>query len=154
MAHLSDAVFSICCIAFGIALAEELLPAEGFRRQIRILTVLLLTAAVAKSVAGINFTGFQSYPASPAPESAEIEERAVRMQETALSETVLNGLNRALQEKSVPCRVTEVHLHITDGGSILIDRVTVSGNVLTGTVYLREWLGSGTEIKEEEGHDD
>ena len=44
-------------------------------------------------------------------------------------------------------------MHISDTGSIMIDEIKITGNQLTGAVYLHEWLGeeiSVTEWKEED----
>lgn len=117
------------------------------------MTLLLVTSAV-KAVAGIDFSAFSLPEAEPSSTTVQIAEQAGRMQKNALCETVQSGLNRALSERKVPCQVVKTDLHITDSGSITIDRVSVKGNLLTGTVYLREWLGPDAEIVKEDAHAD
>ena len=55
-------------------------------------------------------------------------------------------MNRALEARGVSCRVIGIDLHIQDDGCIIINEVTVCGNSLTGSVYLREWLGDDIPI--------
>ena len=80
--------------------------------------------------------------------SSDLQEAAAKMQEQAAAESICNALNRALTEKQIRCRVLNVSLHIQPDGSISISEVSAEGNLLTGTVILREWLGDDIRITE------
>ena len=81
-------------------------------------------------------------------QASDLIEAAAEMQEQAAAERICNALNRELAEKQVNCRVTEVCLHIQQDGCISINEVKAEGNLLTGTVFLREWLGNDVTITE------
>ena len=76
----------------------------------------------------------------------EIAQQAAAARESAAAESVRNALNRTLAEEHAPCTVTEVYLHIQSSGSIDISKVVISGNLLTGTVYLHDLLGSDVTV--------
>ena len=110
---------------------------------------LLLTASFFRGISLVDFSAFrQPFAANESAETDEIIRNAHGMQEDALREAVKNGLNAALSERQVPCRVQQIDLHIAEEGGISIDRAVITGNLLTGRVYLREWLGTGPEITE------
>lgn len=150
MDHFRNAVFSVCCVALGLSTADGILPSEMFRKQFRILTTLLLLTALAHNFTKIDLSlicpELQTYDSV----TTEITDRASVLQATAMEKTIKESLNQELKEHNVCCTVQKVYLHNNENGGINIDRVTVNGNVLTGSVYLREWLGDKTTIEEEE----
>ena len=96
----------------------------------------------------LGFPGFVPDTAAAEMQSADLQEAALRMQEQAAAERICQALNRSLTEKQVRCRVTEVILHIQPDGCISINEVKAEGNLLIGTVFLREWLGADVIISE------
>lgn len=148
MDHLRSAVLFACCTAFGLTLAEHLLPAERFARQIRLITAILLMTAILTPLTKLDASGFRTELSGAEAQSADLQEAAARMQEQAAAERIVSALNLALEEKSVRCRVLDVSLHIQPDGSISINEVTAEGNLLTGTVLLKEWLGAEITVTE------
>lgn len=137
-----------CCTAFGLTIAELLLPAKRFDRQIRLLTAVLMMTAILTPLAKLDLSGFVPDDTAAEIQSADLQTAAIQMQEQAVAESVCRALNRALTEKQVNCRVLDVSLHIQPDGCISINEVTAEGNLLTGTVFLREWLGADVMITE------
>lgn len=148
METIRTAVLCACCAALGLSLAEGILPPERFGRQIRLMLAMLMMTAILKPLTKLDFSGVSAEFSDAAETTEEIAALADQARQTAVAESIRNALNRALTENSVPCTVTDVHLHIQADGSIIINEVFITGNALTGSVYLREWLGDETVITE------
>ncbi len=149
MDTLRTAVLAACCTALALTLSESVLPTEKFRRQLRLLMTLLLMTAILKSLTELDFslltTDFQT-DFSAAEELSALTEAAY---EEAIAARILNALNSELDAHSVSCTVQSVSVHIQDDGGIEISEAVITGNTLTGTVYLREWLGDDVTITKE-----
>ena len=78
----------------------------------------------------------------------DVQTIADEMREQAAAESIRNALNRALSEHQVNCRVLDVSVHIQSDGCISINEVTAEGNLLTGAVFLQEWLGDDVTVTE------
>lgn len=137
-----------CCAALGLTLAENILPLEQFERQIRMILAMLLMTAILKPLTKLDFSAFQADFAPSDRDASEIAAMAEQAREQAVSESIVAALNRALAANEVPCTVYAADVHIQADGSIVIYEVTAGGNLLTGTVFLREWLGDGVTITE------
>ena len=148
MENLRNAVLFGCCAAFGLTLAELILPLERFTRQIRLLTAILMMTVILTPLTKLDLSDFTAHLSDENPQASDLIEAAAEMQEQAAAERICNALNRELAEKQVNCRVTEVCLHIQQDGCISINEVKAEGNLLTGTVFLREWLGNAVTITE------
>lgn len=148
MDTLRSAVLCICCGAIGLSMTTEMLASERFRRQMRFLAMLLLLTAGLTQLRALDLSAFSGESGSITQTAGEIAERAKAAEEAAAAEAVCRSLNRSLQEHQVPCQVNAVSLHISKNGGIVVDRAYISGNLLTGRVWLREWLGADTEITE------
>lgn len=150
MESFRTAVLAACCAALALTLAEGLLPAERFHRQLRLLMSLLLMTAVLKPLTGLHF----DIPAEHAAADTAADSLTALAQsayEQALAERITAALNNALAEHGVGCTVTGVDVHIQEDGSIVINEAVITGNILTGTVYLREWLGDDVTVTKEDG---
>lgn len=145
---MQKAVFCGCCAALGLTLAEQILPAERFQKQIRMLFSVLLLTALLRPLTNLKMPEIASDIAGAKAYSEEIAALADSARENAVRESARNALNRELESRKVPCSVKEVLLHITEDGSICIDEVRITGNLLTGAVYLHEWLGADIAVKE------
>ena len=55
---------------------------------------------------------------------------------------------RELALRDIPCEVTAVDAHISEDGGIVISEVQLNGNLLTGSICLKEWLGPDIRITE------
>lgn len=154
MEILKSTVFCICCGAIGLSLTTETLAAERFRRQLRLIAVLFLLITALSQLRTLDLSVFTEGQTAATQSADEIAERARSVQEQAVADALCRSLNQALDEHKVPCEVTRVELHISESGSIEIDRAFISGNLLTGTVYLREWLGADTDIRREDAADE
>ena len=154
METLRTTVLGACIAAAALSLAEGILPAERFGKQIRVLTsVLLLTVLLRPLVTLPDLV--LSYPSGTSAAGAdEFTAQIQELQEGAVADSICTALNNALTEKAVPCRVVNCSLHIADDGSIIINEVLITGNAQTGKVYLREWLGNEIPIREERISDD
>ncbi len=124
------------------------MPLEQFERQLRLLIVILMMTAILVPLTKLDFSDFRPELSAAEAQSTDLQAAAAQMQEQAAAENIRNALNRALTEKEVPCKVLDVILHIQQDGSISINEVTVEGNLLTGSVFLREWLGTDIIITE------
>ena len=142
-----------CCTALGLTLAEQLLPTEHFARQIRMLTAILMMTAILVPLTKLDLTSFRVGLDAAGAQSQDLQDAAADMQEQAAAESIRNALNRALTERNVNCRVQAVSVHITSDGCISISEVSASGNLLTGAVFLHEWLGDDVTITEGGGDD-
>lgn len=131
-----------------MTLTEQILPLEQFERQLRLLIVILMMTAILVPLTKLDFSDFRPDLSAAEAQSTDLQAAAAQMQEQAAAENICNALNRALTEKQVPCHVLDVSLHIQPDGCISINEVTVEGNLLTGSVFLREWLGTDIIISE------
>ena len=111
-----------------------------------------MMTAILTPLAKLDLSGFVPDDTAAEIQSADLQAAAIQMQEQAVAESVCRALNRALTEKQVNCRVLDVSLHIQPDGCISINEVTAEGNLLTGTVFLREWLGADVMITEGGAH--
>ena len=148
-----SAVLCGYCAAMGLSIAEWIIPMERFQKQIRLLFSALLLIALLKPLTNLNLPSVPAADGGARQFSEKITALADEARENAVRESVQNALNRALSEHQVECTVKEVCMHISDTGSIMIDEIKITGNQLTGAVYLHEWLGeeiSVTEWKEED----
>ncbi len=148
MDSLQSSVLCGCFAAVALSLAEGILPLEKFGKQIRLLTAILLLSAMLRPVLSLKDTDFSADTASAAEQSEAVAENLKRVQESAVAESVCQALNQAFAEKQVECTVSACSLHIDTDCSISINEVVITGNVQTGTVYLREWLGPDVTIRE------
>ena len=137
-----------CCTALGLTLAENVIPLEKFERQIRMMLALLMMTAILRPLTKLDFSAIQTDFADAEAGSAEITEIAEQAREQAVAQSICAALNRALAEKNVPCTVSEADVHIQADGSILINEVKINGNLLTGAVFLHEWLGDDVAVTE------
>lgn len=131
-----------------MTLTEQILPLEQFERQLRLLIVILMMTAILVPLTKLDFSHFRPDLSAAEAQFTDLQAAAAQMQEQAAAENICNALNRALSEKQVPCHVLDVSLHIQPDGCISISEVTVEGNLLTGSVFLREWLGTDIIISE------
>lgn len=152
METLTQTVASVCMIAVGLSFAECIIPMERFSKQIRWLFTLLLFIGILRP-----WLNADVWDAAELPTDSETSSYADELQSTAdtlLTESIAaqmkNTLNTALTEHNVNAEILTIDVHIAEDGSIDIKRITVTGNLLTATVYLREWLGDGTEISAHE----
>lgn len=111
------------------------------------IAVLLMTAILVP-LTKLDLSDFRTDLSAADAQSADLQTIAEQMQEQAAAENICNALNRALTEKQVPCRVLDVSLHIQPDGGISINEVIAEGNLLTGSVFLHEWLGTDVTISE------
>ncbi|MBQ8922041.1 MAG: stage III sporulation protein AF [Oscillospiraceae bacterium] len=148
MESLQTAVLCGCFAAIALSLAEGILPLEKFGKQIRLLTAVLLLSALLRPVLNLKDADFSGGTDSAAQQTEAITEQLRAAQESAVAESVCQALNQALAEKQVKCTVSSCALHIDGDRSISINEVVITGNVQTGTVYLREWLGAKVTIRE------
>lgn len=148
MDSIRTAILSACLTALGLTFAEHILPMERFERQIRLIFAVLMTTAILKPLTNLDFSPLYSDETADSFTSDEICSMADQARAEAVCESVMQTLNRELAEHKVPCRVTAVDAHITENGSIDITEVQTEGNLLTGRVYLLEWLGGNVRITE------
>ncbi len=151
MDALRTAVLCACMAALGLTLAEGVLPVERFSRQIRLMFAALMMTVLLKPLTALHFTSLHTESQQTEDYRSEITDLAADAQAQAVSESILHALNQQLEARAIPCRVTGISAHISESGSIVINEVRVNGNLLTGAVCLREWLGSDVTITEEEG---
>lgn len=148
MDTLTTTVSAACMIAVGMAFAEHLVNTERFGRQIRWITTLLLLIGLLRPWSNAAKTVFPD-KISPQTENSyaeQLQETADELLEKSIAAQLRQNLNHQLETHGVSARVEAVDVHITEEGSIDINEVTVSGNLLTAAIYLREWLGDATKI--------
>ena len=148
MDTIRTTVLFACCTALGLTLAEQLLPAGQFAKQIRMITAILMMTAILVPLAKLDLSQFRIKLEYSGSQAADLQAIADEMQEQAAAESIRNALNRALSEHQVNCRVLEVSVHIQSDGCISINEVTAEGNLLTGAVFLHEWLGDDVTVTE------
>ena len=149
METIRTALFCGCCAALALTVAGELLPAERFCKQIRLLFTLIMAAAVLRSMTALDLRFDLPDPAAAQADAAAQYETAQALLRYAAAVRICNALNLAFAQKNIPCEVISVDVHIAADGSIGINEAVIRGNLLTGTVYLREWLGDGITVREE-----
>ena len=154
MDSASAGIFCICCAALGLTLAQEIIDTERFQKQIRLLMTMLLLTVILTRFRMTDFSQLRDISGGTDSTAAEILANAEALKTEAVAEQIRTGLNRALEAHKAPCEVAEIDLHIPADGGIVIDRAVLSGNLLTGTVYLREWLGGDVMIVAKEADDD
>ena len=148
MDSVYTAVLCGCVTALALTLAEGILPMERFAKQIRLLFSLLMLIALLGPLTKLELLTNIPEPAAAEQYSEEIAALADSARVSAVKESVLHALENAIAEHKVPCTVKEISLHISDNSSIMIDEVQITGNLLTGAVYLHEWLGDSVLITE------
>ncbi|MBR3268996.1 MAG: hypothetical protein IKI58_09810 [Oscillospiraceae bacterium] len=148
MGMLRSAVLCGCFASVAFSLAEGILPLERFQKQIRLLITVLLLSVLLRPVLHLKDAELSIQDADVNPQTETLTASLKQAQESAVSESICNALNRALSEKNIACTVSECSLHIDPDNSIIINEVVITGNVQTGTVYLREWLGTEVKIRE------
>lgn len=148
MDSMQTAVLCACLTALGLTLAEHILPVERFERQIRLIFSVLMTAAILKPLTNLDFSPIFSDCTAESFSSDEICSMADQARTAAVCESLMQTLNRELTQRNIPCRVTAVDANITESGSIDISEVQTEGNLITGRVYLQEWLGGNIKITE------
>ena len=147
MDHIRSAVLFICLTAFGLTLASAILPEGKYERQLRLMTAALMLSAILRPLAGIRLPVHRTESGS-AEAASELVALAEQARDQAVSESIRRTLEQQLAANDVPCQVTAVDAHISGDGSITISEVQVSGNLLTGSIYLHEWLGSSVAVTE------
>ena len=148
MQELQSSVLLICLTALGLTLAEGLLPDQRFEKQIRLMFAALLLTVMLKPLAGMRFVGFGSSLRESEAETAELTALAEQAENHAVCESIRSALNRELALRDIPCEVTAVDAHISEDGGIVISEVQLNGNLLTGSICLKEWLGPDIRITE------
>ncbi len=148
MDTLATTVSAACVIAVGMAFAEHLVNMERFGRQIRWLTALLLFLCILRPWCGqpIKPSHRLEIPSAEHGYAEDLQEAADGLLTESIGTQLRQTLNNQLETHGVSAKVENVDVHITEDGSIDIKRVTVSGNLLTAAIYLREWLGEDTTI--------
>lgn len=148
MEHLHTAVTCACCAALGLTLAESVVPTERFEKQIRLLLAILMMTVILTPLTRLDLSVVTANAAYAEKTAADLTEIAQAAQQSAVTERIIAALNGALSSNGVNCEVIAADVHILPDGGICINEVTVHGNLLTGSVYLREWLGADTAITE------
>ncbi len=141
-------MLAACFTAIGLTAAEYIVPLEKFEKQIRLIFAVIMMTVILTPLTKIRSGDFSTDIAESHCFAEDITENARKMQEQAASESIRTGLNHALAEKESGCTVESVTVHISESGGIDIIEVKVTGNLLTGTVCLREWLGESVTITE------
>ncbi len=149
MDTLRTTILTACTLGLGLTLAEQLIPLERFSAQIRLLLSLLLLIGMLSSLTRISPDTWERRFDATAASTEEIQALAEQAHADAIAESIANALNRKLEEAKVNCRVSAVTVHIGEDGSIDISEVTITGNTLTGSIYLREWLGDAVSLTKE-----
>lgn len=148
MQELQTSVLFLCLTAAGLTFAEGMLPDSRFGKQIRLILAALLLTVMLKPLTGIRFGVFGASLRTSEAETAELTALAEQAENKAVCESIRSALNRELILREIPCEVTAVSAHISADGSIVISEIQLSGNLLTGSVCLKEWLGPDIRITE------
>ncbi len=148
MDTFKSTVLAVCIVTIGLSFAEHLVNMERFGKQIRWLTVLLLMICILRPWSG----GLQTDASLWLPQTEEnqhaedLQQAADRLLQESVSAQLRQSLNAALEEHDVNAKITAIDVHIAENGSIDIKGMTVSGNLLTAAIYLREWIGDDVDI--------
>ena len=145
---IRTAVLAACCTAIGLTAAEYIVPLEKFEKQIRLIFAIIMMTVILTPLTTIDSSSIISDIPESQFTAEEITENARRMPAQAAAESIRTALNQALTEKESGCTVESVTVHIPETSGIDIIEVKVTGNLLTGTVCLREWLGDSVTITE------
>ncbi len=148
MEQIRTAVLSLCLTVLGLTLAESILPLEKYTKQIRLMTAAILLTVLLKPLTGLHLPLLHTELSVPDDTVSELTGLAAQARDSAVSERLCSALNQQMQSQNVPCKVIAVSAHISEDGSIVISEVTVSGDRLTGSVYLHEWLGCEVTVTE------
>ena len=148
MEQIRTAVLYLCLTVVGLVLAEHILPVEKYAKQLRLMTAAILLTVLLKPLAGFRLPLLHAEQNPPESTVSELTGLAEQARDSAVSESLCCTLNQQMQANHVPCEVTAVSAHISEDGSIVISEITVSGDRLTGSVYLHEWLGSEVTVTE------
>lgn len=143
---MHTAVLCGCCTALALRIAESIIPMKRFQKQIRLLFSMLMLVVLLKPLTSLEFSVSEWIPAETEQTMQEIAALAESAREEAVADSIHHALNQALTEHHVPCEVKDVIMHISDEGSIVIDEIRISGNLLTGAVYLHDWLGDAFSV--------
>ncbi len=141
-------IFAACTIALGLSLAEGIIPMERFGKQIRWLFTLLLMIGMLSPLRAWDATAFMEalQPADTQTQSEDLQNAADTLLCDSIESQLITTLNQKLAEHNAPCVVEALDVHIQEDGSIVINEAAISGNILTGTVYLHEWLGADLNV--------
>ena len=150
MENLHTAILFVSLTAAALTLAEGLLPEHKFERHIRLIFAAVLLTVMLKPLADIRPVTFRTKLRDSEAETEDMTALAEQAREQAVCESIKSSLNQELALREIPCEVTAVSAHISEDGSIVISEVAISGNRLTGSVALHEWLGSDIRITEGE----
>ncbi len=155
MDTLQTTVLAVCTVTIGLSFVEHLVNMERFGRQIRWLTVLLLILCLLRPWCnGLQSDASLSLPEIDEEQQAEdLQAAADRLLCESISTQLQHSLNAALQEEKVNAQITAIDVHIATDGSIDIKGMTVTGNLLTAAIYLREWVGDDITITATETED-
>lgn len=140
MDSMRIAVLCACMTAAALTLAEGVLPMTRFQKQIRPIFTCLLLISILRPLTHTTLTAPEIRPESEISDHLTAAAEEARC--NAIAACVQNGLQQSLDARGVDCQILRVIVHISEDGGIGIDEVTIKGNIYTGTVYLREWLGS------------
>ncbi len=155
MDTLQSTVLAVCMVTVGLSFAEHLVNMERFGRQIRWLTVLLLMICMLRPWrSNLRSDASLWLPQTNEHQQAEeLQAAADRLLLQSVSAQLQQSLNAALREQNVNAQITAMDVHIAEDGSIDIKGLTVSGNLLTAAIYLREWVGDDITITATETED-
>ncbi|MDD5946780.1 MAG: hypothetical protein PUC41_03155 [Oscillospiraceae bacterium] len=155
MDTLQSTVLAVCMVTVGLSFAEHLVNMERFGRQIRWLTVLLLMICMLRPwSSNLRSDASLWLPQTNEHQQAEeLQAAADRLLLQSISAQLQQSLNAALREQNVNAQITAMDVHIAEDGSIDIKGLTVSGNLLTAAIYLREWVGDDITITATETED-
>lgn len=148
MEQIRTAVLSLCLTVLGLTLAENILPLEKYTKQIRLMTAAILLTVLLKPLTELRLPMLHTEHTMPEDTVSELTELAAQARDNAVSERLCSALNQQMQINNVPCEVIAVSAHISEDGRIVISEVAVSGDRLTGSVYLHEWLGTEVTVTE------
>ncbi|MGN0648312.1 MAG: hypothetical protein ACI4J3_06765 [Oscillospiraceae bacterium] len=155
MDTLQSTVLAVCMVTVGLSFAEHLVNMERFGRQIRWLTVLLLMICMLRPwSSNLRSDASLWLPQTNEHQQAEeLQAAADRLLLQSISTQLQQSINAALREQNVNAQITAMDVHIAEDGSIDIKGLTVSGNLLTAAIYLREWVGDDITITATETED-
>ena len=144
---MREAIFCGCMAALALTLAAGMVDMGKYRRQMRILFTAVMLTAVLRPLAGMRLPAMLPADGTAGESAGQSYRTAQEIQEEAVALRTRTALNQALAEQEVPCEVLAVDVHIQADGRIEISGVTIAGNIQTGTVFLREWLGEQCVIR-------
>ncbi|MBR6761076.1 MAG: hypothetical protein IKM30_03470 [Oscillospiraceae bacterium] len=148
MQTIETAILAACSIALGLSLAEGIIPMERFGKQIRWLFSLMLMIGMLTPLRTWDAAAFRENLQTNNPQSSmeDLQHAADTLLCDSIEQQLIATLNQKLSEHKAPCTVQALDVHIQEDGSIVIYEAAISGNILTGSVYLHEWLGADLNI--------